>query len=283
MKIRSYAKINIGLRVTAKRPDGYHNLETVFHTIDLFDTITLTQANELSIRSNIQALDIDPTNLCLRAATVLQREFGITQGVRMQLEKNIPIGAGLGGGSSNAAAVLLGLNQLWNLSLPFDQLSKLSLSLGSDVPFLLQGGTAYATGRGEILDPMKTELPFWIAIVVPPIHVSTAWAFEALHLPNHHSRPSPREIFLNFLKHGDNASIENDFESVVFRRHPEISVVKRRLLESGALLALMSGSGSSVFGLFAKEEQAQEALRNYSHPYRTFLTAPHFRPELSIY
>ena len=274
MKLRSYAKINIGLRVVGKRPDGLHNIETIYHVIDLFDELSLEAANDVTVHSNIPSLDADPTNLCVRAANLLRQTYGVTDGVRMVVNKQIPLGAGLGGGSSNAAATLRGLNKLWNLAVPDEELQRLALSLGSDVPFFIHGGTAFAQGRGEILESLNEDNPYVIAIVSPSIHVSTAWAYGALDLSVERNGYNLRDIFRKFLRDGTAAGLENDFERIVFARYPEIGAIKASLLNSGAIISLMSGSGASVWGFFPDDVAATAAMARFPKSYRTFLTRP---------
>ena len=180
MKLRAYAKINIGLNILGKRSDGYHDLETIFHEIDCFDEIEFEQHDKVAMTADSILVPIDESNLCLSAANLLQKEKHVRPGVMIHLKKNIPIGAGLGGGSSDAAAVLCGLNHFWKLKLSNNQLRTLAAQIGSDVPFFIDGGTAYATGRGEILESFSLVLPFWIAVVTPLIRISTAWAYNHL-------------------------------------------------------------------------------------------------------
>lgn len=179
MLVRAYAKINLGLRVVRKRADEFHDIETVFHRINLFDEIELTPHTKgISLRSSNTQLPRDSSNLCVQAALLFQKETNTHKGVDILLQKNIPVGAGLGGGSSDAAAVLFALSELWNTPVPFTTLRELALQLGSDVPYFLLDGTAYATGRGEMLEYFPFEIPYWIATVFPNEQIFTKWAYH---------------------------------------------------------------------------------------------------------
>ena len=279
MKLRAYAKINIGLNVLGKRLDGYHDLETVFHEIDCFDDIVLEQHDKVAMTADSILVPIDASNLCISAAALLQKEKNIQQGVMIHLKKNIPIGAGLGGGSSDAAAVLCGLNHFWKLKLSHNQLRTLGAQIGSDVPFFIDGGTAYATGRGEILESFSLKLPFWIAVVTPMIHISTTWAYNHL-VQNRNGKASGLQGKL--VKQISNPEklasiVRNDFELSAFKTFPELSRIKEKLNEIGAVFSLMSGSGSSIYGFFENEKKAQQALSSFPKNYQTSLTAPSFK------
>src|SRR5713101_267279 len=199
LALKSYAKINLGLRILRKREDGYHDIETVFHRVNIFDEIELSTWVGISLTCNNREVPANDNNLCVRAATLLGETYGVGEGVHIQLTKCIPIGAGLGGGSSDAASTLLGLNLFWNLNLGKEKLAPLALELGADVPYFLNEGSAYATGRGEKLEYLDVDVPHWILIVYPNIHISTAWAFKNAPIPNRQSPISLREILLDNL------------------------------------------------------------------------------------
>ena len=280
MKLRAYAKINIGLNVLGKRSDGYHDLETVFHEIDCFDEIELERHEKVTMTADSILVPIDRSNLCLSAANLLQKEKHVRQGVVIHLKKNIPIGAGLGGGSSDAAAVLCGLNRFWELRLSNNQLRLLAAQIGADVPFFIEGGTAYATGRGEILESFSLLLPFWIAVITPLVRISTAWAYSQL-VPKRNGKVSGLQTKL--VKQLSNPQklisiIQNDFEPIVFKTYPELSSVKEKLNEMGAVFSLMSGSGSSIYGFFEDDKKALAALSSFPKNYQTSITAPSFKP-----
>jgi 4-diphosphocytidyl-2-C-methyl-D-erythritol kinase len=280
MTLQAYAKINIGLYILGKRSDGYHDLETIFHEIDLFDEIDLEPHKTLEMNADSILVPIDESNLCLKAANILRKERKIKEGVMIQLRKNIPIGAGLGGGSSDAAAVLRGLNGLWKLKLSNHQLRTIAGRIGSDVPFFIEGGNAYASGRGEILEHFSLDIPFWIAVVTPLIHISTTWAYSHLKLQRD---GKGSELRTKIAKHISNPKkitslVQNDFEQSTISVYPEIGRLKEKLKEKGAVFSLMSGSGSSVFGFFESEKKALDALGSFPKNYQTSLTAPTFKP-----
>jgi 4-diphosphocytidyl-2-C-methyl-D-erythritol kinase len=281
MIVRAYAKVNLGLHVLGKRPDGYHTIETVFRLVDLYDEIEILQNDHgIHFSTNSAELSNDISNLCVRAAHLLRDLTGTHMGVEITLKKQIPIGAGLGGGSADAAAVLKGLTKLWSLDITRDELQTISASLGSDVPFFFTGMTAFATGRGEILDPFDLKLPYTILLVTPRIHVSTGWAYAQLGPFPKTKRPDLRGTLEAGI--ADKVRLQNDltndFEEAVFKHHPEIAAIKATLLREGATCALMSGSGSSVFGLFADPATARGLARRLSSTYVTSVTDPSFKP-----
>jgi 4-diphosphocytidyl-2-C-methyl-D-erythritol kinase len=282
MNLRAYAKINIGLHVVGKRSDGYHNIETVFRLIDMYDDLELvpSDAGNLFFSDN-PLLKNDSSNLCIKAASLLRELTGVREGVSISLKKRIPIGAGLGGGSSDAAAVLRGLTKLWSLDLSMQELQTMSVSLGSDVPFFLSTQTAYATGRGELLTPMPLNIPYWILTATPDIHVATAWAYSNVTL----SQSSPDVNLRDLLSASVNrpeilrSVLRNDFEGSVLKEFAGIAALKRLLLEGGAEFALMSGSGSSVFGFFSSRETVMRLKTFLSTKYVVSVTEPQFTPE----
>ena len=243
----AYAKINWSLRVTGKRADGYHDIETLFQTISLHDTLTYEPAGTLSMTCSDPTIPVDDTNLVIRAA----RAAGVVG--RIHLEKRIPAGGGLGGGSSDAAAVLT-----------FARQPGFALSLGSDVPFFIHGGTQYATGRGEILTPMPSVAPVPLILLFPEERVLTADAYAMLR---RFSPPLGVERFRamikdNLLDHA--AELTNDFEEPVFAKLPHLRALKAKLLELGAAWAAMSGSGSTIAGAFRSQADRDAALRQIS-------------------
>lgn len=251
MIIFSNCKINLGLSILRKRADGYHDLETVFYPVPLHDVIEVIrpQQQEMSFTQSGVPVDGEPSqNLCLKAYSLLQRTHDLPP-VQMHLHKTIPMGAGLGGGSANAAYTLKLLNRKFSLSLTNDQLLDLALQLGSDCPFFILNEPCIATGRGEFMAPV--ELPhlrlYQLVIVHPGIHVSTPLAFSKISPDD--SRPSLREAMNRPVIEWKDM-LKNDFEPVVFDMHPAIARIKQQLYEKGAVYASMSGSGSSVFGLF---------------------------------
>ncbi len=282
MLLRAYAKINLGLRVLEKRKDGFHNIETLFHRVDLFDELTLEPAaDSISMTGAGLAVPLDEENLCWKAIELLRTEMGTTFGAAIHLDKRIPVGAGLGGGSSDAAAILTALPSLWQHPVDASTLADVALRIGSDVPFFLHNRSAFAQGRGEQLSFVNISVPYWIVLVTPSIHISTKWAYAQLSGVNGSRRRS--KAFYD----GTTCTVaplpalmENDFETVIFAAYPEIAVLKRDLLSGGAAYALLSGSGSSVFGLFEKEDAARLAEERFQKKYLVSLTQPNFIPAL---
>jgi 4-diphosphocytidyl-2-C-methyl-D-erythritol kinase len=276
--VRSYAKINLGLRILGKRPDGYHELVTVFHCIDLYDTLTFTLRDSgAEMDCDAPDLPCDGSNLCIRAANAVLEIAG-HGGVHITLRKRIPVGAGLGGGSSNAAAVLRTLPGMLGLRITDAELHAIAAGLGSDVAFFLHHRSAEARGRGEILRPVVFPFPWWIVTVFPDIHVSTAQAYGALR-PEHYGQDTD---FVGILRQAvdDDSSLAtgllNDFEAAVMQQWPAIRDVRDALLRDGAAASLMSGSGSSVFGLFRNERDARAVMSNLPSGMTISLTAPDF-------
>jgi 4-diphosphocytidyl-2-C-methyl-D-erythritol kinase len=279
-RVRSLAKLNLDLRVLGKRPDGYHELRTVFHTISLADTIDIEYRPSRELEIDIQGTVDIPDNLVARAAKALEAQAGLRGHFRFTLTKRIPMGAGLGGGSSNAAAVLLALPALAGLRVPIETLATLGESLGSDVPFFLYGGAALGIGRGSELYPLP-DIRSYAVVVTPGVQVSTPEAYRALNRPFLScyepltSGPSPLDTrsFQSFAWGMESAPVEdwkrlatNDFEAAVFARFPELESVKNRLSRLGARPALMTGSGSALFGLFATRAltvRARDAVRQH--------------------
>lgn len=282
MTLRAYAKINLGLRILRKRPDLYHDIETVFHQINLYDELELVQSDEgIEFFTDSSDVPTDSRNLCVRAAQLLRDLSGSRIGVEIKLRKRIPIGSGLGGGSSNAAAVLKGLVRIWDLDINKEELVLLAGTLGADVPFFIEGGSAYATGRGEKLEAMEMEVPFTILVISPSVQVSTAWAYTHCTPRANSKEEILRDVLLKNLNDPGalTSRIQNDFETVVFPSFPEVEETKRALERGGADFALMSGSGSSVFGFFHDAKRAEKLREDLSSSYHTSLTEPFFKPE----
>jgi 4-diphosphocytidyl-2-C-methyl-D-erythritol kinase len=270
-RLLAFAKINLDLRVLCRRPDNYHELRTIFQTISLADSlgVAFTPSRKTSIRVTGPQI---PDNLIVRAARSCLDAMRLTGQIEFDLVKHIPMGAGLGGGSSDAAAVLLALPALAGRIIDWPRLLKLAEELGSDVPFFLLGGTAVALGRGTELYPLPDRRPQAGVVVAPELHVSTAEAYQRLtaHLT---SEPQQNKI-VSFQSNlwggsageqskGKTSLGENDFESVVFDQHPALKSIKLRLLKLGAQPALMSGSGSAVFGLFPDRDQVRRAIQSF--------------------
>jgi len=270
VRLRALAKINLDLRVLYARPDHYHEIRTIFQTISLADTIGVefTRARRTAIQIDAEA-DI-PDNLILRAAALVLDELRVAARVEFRLRKRIPMGAGLGGGSSDAAAVLLALPVLAGRRLELDRLIALAAELGSDVPFFLLGGAAAALGRGTELYPLPDSAPRRGLLVAPGVHVSTAAAYRALSTRlTTESQQNKIVSFQSQVWSGLRAPRwpqgqpgVNDFETVVFEQFPQLASLKRQLVKLGASPALMSGSGSALFGLFRTQEQINRAIHS---------------------
>lgn len=285
LTLPSFAKINWLLKVLGKRPDGFHELCTVFQTVSLSDLIRFTPADDLSLTCSDPRIPLDGSNLIMRAAEALRARFAIAGGAAIHLEKRIPSPGGLGGGSSNAAVALIGLSRLWGLQCDRGELEAIGSELGSDVPFFFTGGTAVGTGRGEIVAPLPDAVAEFLMIVTPDEAVSTSEAFSRLDAGGL-TNSDPKRILqiCRFdaespdLRH---SALENDFETSVFAAHPEIGRVKEALLKLGASKALMSGSGASVFAIFDKQETRQTAIKalEIESSWRKFVVAAVSRDE----
>lgn len=244
-------KINLGLRILRRRGDGFHDLETVFHPIPVKDVLELIRSEKLSFISTSTPIPGDPqANLCIKAWQLLKKDLPQLRPVQIHLHKHIPIGAGLGGGSSDGAFTLIMLNKEFNLGLDQQQLLSYAAQLGSDCPFFIINKTCLAGSRGEQLSPVELDLSSYaIALVNPGIHVSTAWAF-AQCTPSADNTPVATVIRQPVSTWKDH--LVNDFEKPIFQAHPELEKIKEKLYAAGAVYAAMTGSGSAVYGLFPK-------------------------------
>jgi len=254
------------LRILDRRPDGYHNLWSIMHTVALEDAVTMRASSQRGIRlaCNVEGLSVDHTNLVWRAASAVLDRAQLSVGVDVELYKRVPMGAGLGGGSSDAAATILGLNQSLQLGWSREKMAEVGQALGSDVAFFLFAPSAIVSGRGESVRPVTIEGGRWIVLVKPTFGIETKWAYQELAA----TRAAVRQLSAD---HGEldrrdrltwgqvAASVENDFEIPVFTKHPQLGEIKRFLLKRGAQFALLSGSGATVFGLFEEESTARRA------------------------
>jgi 4-diphosphocytidyl-2-C-methyl-D-erythritol kinase len=256
-------KINLGLSIVAKRPDGYHELETVFYPVALTDIVEVIHSNDPStpIQFTNTGLNVPGNldqNLCVKAYEILKKDFPSLPNVKIHLHKHIPMGAGLGGGSSDATAVLKIVNQLFNLNLNNDKLVDYAAQLGSDCAFFVYDKAYHATGRGEILQPFQCDLSnYQIVLIHPGIHVSTTWAFGQLTPST--KQKSIAEIVAQPIETWK-AHLINDFEPAIIQAHPTIGALKNLLYQKGAIYASMSGSGSSLFGIFPKGQALSHSL-----------------------
>jgi 4-diphosphocytidyl-2-C-methyl-D-erythritol kinase len=279
--ISSPAKINLGLRILGKRPDGYHEINTVFQEISLCDKIEFHPAHDWSLEVRGADLDSGASNLVSRAAALLSREAGVPCHASVLLDKRIPIGGGLGGGSSNAAITLIGLNRLWNIGISTIRLRELAADIGSDCAFFIHGGLAQGTGRGEILDLRRGHFQGEIVIAAPGFSVSTKWAFGTGRFPLTNAEKSvilPLYSCSMSVRSHQLEVFGNDFESIVFSKYSELFRIKQTFLEHGAVVSMLAGSGSSVFGIFKERSQAMHAAQQLEKPCQAYLCQPIGRP-----
>jgi 4-diphosphocytidyl-2-C-methyl-D-erythritol kinase len=250
LALEAFAKVNRRLVVLGKRQDGYHELDTIFQTIDLADRLTLVPAPDLTLSLDDPRLTAGEDNLVLRAARALQKAAGVSKGAALRLEKRIPWGAGLGGGSADAAAALLGLAALWELPVTPEALQPVAVAVGSDVAFFLHGGRARGTGRGETIEPLPDAPDESLVLLFPSFGMATPEVYRALEAPPLGGRSAS----------GAAAPDRNDLEVAAERLRPELRVLREALLSAGAISARLSGSGSTVFGLFGNEAEARLAV-----------------------
>ncbi len=264
INVKALAKINLGLDVVRKREDGYHEVRMIMQTIHLYDQLLITKKKEqgISITANLDFLPTDESNLIYKAAKLLQETYEMKEGVSVKLQKYIPIAAGMAGGSTDAAAVLYGMNELFHLGIKRQKLMELGVQIGADVPYCLMRGTALAEGIGEKLKSLPPVPKSPILIAKPGIGVSTKYVYENLKLDEHTKHPNIYAQVAAIRKHdlkGITAHMGNLLETVTIPKYPVIDEIKRCMMESGALAAMMSGSGPTVFGLFEDEHTAQNA------------------------
>ena len=277
IKLKSRAKINLSIDVLGKREDGYHLVEMIMQTIDLFDKIKIFSLKEdtIIIESNSLDIPLDSTNIVYKAADLIKKQYNIKEGVKIIIEKNIPIAAGMAGGSSNAAAVLVGLNQLWQLKLSENKLKELGLKLGADVPFCIGGQTALAENIGEKLtkiDGLSENI--FILVCKPELFVSTKEIYEEIDSKIIEKRPN-NKLLIQLLKENKIQQIAdnmyNVLEEVTRERYPVIEEIEKIMMENDALGSMMSGSGPTVFGLYRNREDAENCknklLKKFSQVY----------------
>lgn len=273
LTVKAFAKINLSLDVLGTLENGYHEVKMVMQTVSLFDTVELEKRDEgISLSCSLHFLPTGPENLAYRAAEAFFKETGISGGVRIYLKKHIPVGAGLAGGSSNAAAVLTGLNNLYSANLSTRKLCEIGATLGADVPYCIIGGTRLAEGIGEKLSPLP-RLPYChIVLVKPSFSISTKWAYDNIDACPSIKHP-PTDKLIEALHNNDlNAicdNMGNVLEDVSIAHHPILQEVKADLISLGALGAQMSGSGPTVFGIFDDGEKAQKAKEILWKKYKT--------------
>lgn len=271
VSLPAFAKINLDLRILGTRPDGFHNLKTVFQSLSLFDNVTVTaRRGPLTVTCDEPDIPTDQRNLVWKAASLLHRvstgKTAAPRDITIDLRKRVPSEAGLGGGSANAAMTLLALNALWKLDLDLASLTRIGARLGADVPYFLVGGTALGLGRGDDIYPLADMPPVHVVILRPGFGVSTAdayrWYDEETRRPL--KEPVPRPVPPGWPAWS--ATLRNDLEVPVVRHHPAIGRIRQSLLDAGAAFAAMSGSGSAVFGLFERKDAARRTANDLARP-----------------
>lgn len=258
MQLKAYAKINLTLDILGKREDGFHELESVMQQIELADDISMKKLDNNKISIDCKGIP-EKKNLVFKSAFFLKRNFNVNEGVEIKIKKNIPLAAGLGGGSTDAAAVIKGLNKMWGLGLTIDEMVEFAAKTGSDVPFSVIGGTALARGRGEIVKKLEGFPVLDMIVINPGFGIKTQDAYKGLDPSNLGKERKTVKMLKKLTKENIAENLHNDFEESVFKRYPKIKAIKEDLLDNGALNAIMSGSGSSVFGVFENKEEAELA------------------------
>lgn len=272
--LKSFSKVNIGLKIFNKREDGYHNIHTVFQEIDFHDNIILKKRNAgCYFTSNVDWLSSDKSNLCVKAWQCLVDRFDIA-GIEIKLQKNIPPGSGLGGGSSNAASVLKGLLKLYNLNISSNDLLRIGSSIGADVPFFIKGGCQIGSGIGDQLIKVENSIKKTFLLVMPEFHISTKTTFEKFK--NFLDYNQEKVNFANFIEKDKFLFkfFENDFETIIVPAYPEIGQIKKKLLNQGAVFSSLSGTGSTVYGVFDDEAKAISAESLFKVHYKTCIAHP---------
>ena len=271
MKLKSYGKINLFLDIKGKLPNGYHDIVTVMQSIDIYDEITLEPIKEdkIIIRCSDSSIPVNDSNTCYKAAKLLKDAYHIDSGIYIHILKNIPSGAGMGGGSSNAAAVIKGLNDLWKLNLSKEEMSAIGARVGADVPFCLVGGTCLAEGIGDKVTVLNDFIWNDILLVKPEFSISTAFVYQNLKAEYYNFYDS-RRILENIASHNHEStagSVSNTLEKAVEVFYPQIMDIKKLLLDSGAISSIMTGSGSAVYALFKDSDSLNMAYDLASRTY----------------
>ena len=264
IELNAYAKVNLGLDVLRRREDGYHELRMIMQTVDLYDTLTLEKTTEMGIvmTCNIEGLPCDERNLVYKSAKLMFEEYKLPGGIRIHLEKRIPMAAGMAGGSTDAAAVFNGMNELYALGIAKERLCELGVRIGADVPYCIVGGTALSEGIGEVLTVLPNVPDCVVLIAKPDFDVSTKYVFENLHANSLTYHPDI-DAMAEAIRAGDLNGVvkvmDNVLETVTEAKYTEITDIKNIMRENGAMRAMMSGSGPTVFGLYEKKEDAKKA------------------------
>jgi 4-diphosphocytidyl-2-C-methyl-D-erythritol kinase len=280
LEIKANAKINLALAVKHKRDDGYHEVELIYQEIDYHDTLIISKNDNIKFSTDSPVLQNESTNLCIRAAKLLVQDFNIP-GLTIHLDKQLPLGAGLGGGSSDAAAILRGSLELYGIEYSKEKLLNTAASIGADVPFFLIGGTSYGSGKGEKLKSIKLISDYYAVLILPNINISTEWAYKNLNLTL--TRKNDDYKFRGFRFHNLDlrefrSEFHNDFENLVFKHYPNLSLVKSELYDEGAVYASLSGSGSALYGLYSSRSLADKAIEILGRKYRCRLSRPVVTP-----
>ena len=266
ISLKALAKINLGLDVVRRREDGYHEVRMIMQTIQLYDRLDIKRTQEpgIQIQTNLSFLPVNENNLIYKAAKLLMDEFSITDGVSVKLDKRIPVAAGMAGGSTDAAAMLIGVNRLFSLGLTKRQLMERGVQIGADVPYCIMRGTALAEGIGEALSPLPPMVKCPVLIAKPSISVSTKFVYQNLKLDDTTFHPDIDRLIDDIKAknlHDIAAHMGNVLETVTIPNYPVIDEIKKHMLSNGALGAMMSGSGPTVFGLFDNEDTAKKAYK----------------------
>lgn len=257
LTLKSPGKINLSLDILSKRSDGYHEINTIMQTIDLYDVISIKKWPSIELSISDSSLPCDRGNIAYRVAEIMIDRYKIDSGVKIHIEKNIPIAAGLAGGSADAAGVIILMNKLFNLNLSDEEMMYIASLVGSDVSYLIKGGTCLCTGRGEVVHPISRFDGIKVLIAKPDTSVSTAEVYNNLNLKNITNRPN-NDILLKAIKDKDintlSKNLVNVLETVTIPIHPEINDIKKTMIEYGAIGSIMSGSGPTVFGIFIDDK-----------------------------
>ncbi len=266
MRVRSFAKINLGLEVIRKRPDNYHDLRTLFQCVDFYDTLIFipNTGGRIVLKGNNLRIPQDKQNLIYLAAELLKERFAVSLGVEINLDQKIPIGGGLGGGSSNAAMTLHALNMIWDLKCSKDELLEIGRTLGADVPYFFEGGLCVGLGKGDELTRIDDLDPFYCVLVFPELSIITADVYHRLSLLTSEGKDSK---IIRFLDNFEYSSLENSLEETVFNLHPQLREIKRLFYKLESELSLVSGSGSTVFGLFHQRKKALDVCERLKNTY----------------
>ena len=271
MRIKSFAKINLGLEIIRKRDDGYHEVRTLLQAVNFYDVLEFcpTPEGRIILQGDDQAISWGKDNLIFKAALLLKENFRITQGIEIGVTKTIPPGKGLGGGSSNAAMTLYALNKCWALGLGKKALMDFGRELGADVPFFLEGGLCLGTARGDNITPVADLVSISCLLVLPELSISTASVYEQLRFSL--TSPSKDSKIIKFLDCRELGFLENELEETVFRLHPQLRAIKSLFQSHGSELSLVSGTGSALFGLFSDRKKAEKALSEIEKSFPSLL------------